>query len=128
MNVRMNRRSGKMIFFGLMAAGLLWNAPACHGAVKVFPRLITPGDTVENGRALFETDYAGEPRPSLGIFDLRGRKVREVSTMNPRAVACGWQFAWDGRDDNGDIVLPGVYVYQWAEGETVTKGAIVVAR
>lgn len=102
--------------------------PAAFGEIRVYPRLITPGSSAENNRVLFEYDYADEPRPTLKIYDIQGHKVKDVSTMNPRGIATGWQVAWDGRDDNGRMVMPGVYIYQWTEGTSVIKGAVVVAR
>ena len=72
----------------------------------------------------FDVAQPGEVR--LEIFDLRGRLVRRMvpapnapSPMvagrygRPAAAAagtCDGRFAWDGRDDAGDYVRPGVYV------------------
>ena len=89
---------------------------------------MTPGTAAENSRIFFDYDYADEPRPTLSIYDIRGRKIKDISTMDPGVIITGWRIAWDGKDDNGDTVRPGVYIYQWTEGDTVIKGAIVVAR
>lgn len=60
-------------------------------------------------------------RVSLGIFDIRGRRVRTLVEANRpsrgRAVV-----AWDGRDDVGNPVPSGVYFYRLSVGKaSVTR-------
>jgi hypothetical protein len=96
---------------------------------KVFPRLITPGSPPGNERVFFLFQEYDEPKPTLGIFDITGQKVREISTLDPHMLPSGyWQLVWDGRDDNGALVAPGVYVYQWHEAMVTISGTIIVAR
>jgi flagellar hook assembly protein FlgD len=46
---------------------------------------------------------------SVEIHDLRGRRVRRL--QENRAEATGaYQIEWDGRDQNGKLVPPGLYV------------------
>jgi hypothetical protein len=96
--------------------------------LKVYPRIITPGLTAENDRVFFDfTDY-DDPKPKLSIFDLNGRKIKDISALNPQPVITGWRLYWDGRDSGGNPVMPGVYVYQFEEGTKETTGTIVVSR
>lgn len=73
-------------------------------------------------------DVAEEGRIQLDVFDLRGRLVRRLAPAAgvPAVLApgrygrppgdapgtCDARFAWDGRDDDGAYVRPGVYLYR----------------
>jgi flagellar hook assembly protein FlgD len=46
---------------------------------------------------------------AVEIFHLDGRRVRRL-TQEGRARA--YRFAWDGRDQDGRIVVPGLYLYK----------------
>lgn len=65
------------------------------------------------------------------IYSLSGRLVRELDALddpgvleNAGALRIGWnKILWDGRDDDGDRVASGVYLYKVflrADGEAVT--------
>jgi hypothetical protein len=84
-------------------------------------------------------DIATPTRASLDIWTLRGVRVRRLlpnaslgELLAPRRYGreipgsgrgCDPDFEWDGRDDRGDLVPPGVYLMRFrAEGvETVKK-------
>ena len=52
---------------------------------------------------------AGRDRPRLAIFDLRGRRVREL--LDGRPLPAGpHTVVWDGRDDGGREVASGIYI------------------
>jgi flagellar hook assembly protein FlgD len=54
----------------------------------------------------------------IEIYDVTGRRVRTVVDQN----------VWDGRDDGGEVVESGVYVYQAEiEGQKIS-GVITVAK
>ena len=97
-------------------------------AIKVYPRLITPGVPQANENVFFDFDEYNDPKPELRVFNMAGRLVRTIQVLNPSATVSGWRQIWDGKDDSGNIVYPGVYIYQWSEGITSTTGSIVVAR
>ena len=115
------------VWLMVSAAVIYFNATA-YAVIKVYPRLITPGIAATNENTFFDFDDFSEPKPELKIFDLAGRTVRSIQVLNPMAIATGWRLVWDGKDDGGNIVFPGVYVYQWSEGKAITSGTIVVAR
>ena len=97
--------------------------------LKVYPRIITPGTPPDNERVFFDFTDFDDPKPTLSIIDLSGRKIRSVSVLNPQPLVTGyWRVYWDGTDENGNIVLPGVYIYQFEWGTKVTNGTIVVGR
>jgi hypothetical protein len=65
----------------------------------------------------------GLRNPSLQIFDANGIPV--WSSHN----GVGGQFIWNGRDDRGREVMPGVYLYSVRDqGNNVASGYVVVAR
>jgi hypothetical protein len=96
--------------------------------LKVYPRIITPGTPPENEFVFFDFTDFDDPKPKLQIIDLSGRKVRSISILNPRPIATGWRVVWDGTDEDGNLVLPGVYIYQFEAGTKITNGTIVVSR
>jgi hypothetical protein len=96
--------------------------------LKVFPKIITPGTPPSNGKVYFDFTVQNDQRPKLIIMNLVGEKIIEISTLNPQAIPSGWRLFWDGKDENGRLVMPGVYLYQWEESLKSRTGAIVVAR
>lgn len=56
------------------------------------------------------------------IFDITGKRI---GTMTQKSDS--W-FVWDGKNDDGRTVLPGLYIYQVKSGDKVCNGIIVVAR
>lgn len=47
---------------------------------------------------------------SIKIYDLNGDKIRTLRDQKDPAFF--YEIPWDGRDDSGELVLPGVYIYQ----------------
>ena len=83
------------------------------GQPVVTPATLTPnGDTVndevEFSFGLFLVTAPVEVK--VEIFDLSGEVVR---TLGPEEHAAGQvRLTWDGADDQGQLVLPGVYMYR----------------
>jgi probable HAF family extracellular repeat protein len=81
-----------------------------------------PNPVRDASRFAFELPRAGEAR--LVLHDLSGRSVRRL--------AAGWFAAgrqsipWDGRDDGGDRVAPGVYYAHLSTGEGALSRRFVV--
>lgn len=65
---------------------------------------------------------------SVEIYSLDGRRLRRLEEQG-RARA--YHFAWDGRDEDGRIVNPGLYIYEIrvaaGDGGTRQRGAVAVA-
>jgi hypothetical protein len=77
----------------------------------------------------------------LTIYDLRLRRVRSIvpgaigdgslaAGAYGRAVdvqsGCDTRLSWDGRDDNGRFVPPGVYIAEFkADGRSITTKKIL---
>jgi hypothetical protein len=80
--------------------------------VRPVERILTASRSIT-----FNTDV-GNGDFEIEFFDLRGERVRRLHNVN----------VWDGRDDNGNPVESGTYVYRFAgQGLTVT-GMVAVAR
>jgi len=97
------------------------------GGVYVEPRVFTPnGDNVNDEVVVFyDILRLLQPRPvEVSVYDLGGRRVRLIES--PGRTTGGHSATWDGRDDAGSIVPPGVYVVRVnaeadAEQATVTR-------
>ena len=101
--------------------------------LRIEPSTLTPnGDGVnDTARIRFLVAKATIPRPlEVGIFDLSGRRVRHLREDGAgRAV-----LHWDGRDEAGRLVPPGLYlcrvsvqVHAEEAGPTSAARAIAVA-
>jgi len=106
------------------------------GALSVTPNPFTPnGDGVNDEAAIefvaFKIDM--DKRIGIDVYDLLGRRHRRI--VERRANASGaHSVAWDGRDDAGRLVPPGVYlirVHVDADSKTaehtVLNGLVYVA-
>lgn len=89
----------------------LLNAPLLSG-LRVQPGVVTPnGDGINDAAQVSFTVYrlTGTVRFAVGVYDLAGRLVRDLSFE--RANASGEHgLQWDGRDDGGSVVVPGIYL------------------
>ncbi len=112
-----------------LGAGLL-------AEVSVFPNPFTPnGDGInERARFQFQVHEVTAPRPlQLSIYDLSGRRVRQLDQQLAIRGVFGEAAAdptWDGLDDGGRRVAPGLYFYRIAleadEADEETMGIISV--
>jgi len=69
---------------------------------------------------------AGAGRVTLRIYDVSGRLVREL-VDEPRE-ADRYAVSWDGRDDRGQAVASGVYLYRLTSGTFVETRKLVLIR
>ena len=104
-------RPAQTLSIGVQKAGDITDA------LTLTPNPFTPNgdginDVVQIEFSLFKI-YAARPL-SIRIFSLDGRPVRSMEEM---ALGGRQRFAWDGRDDGGDTVAPGLYICQ-IEAET----------
>jgi hypothetical protein len=58
------------------------------------------------------------------IFDSSGKRVRFFSTNDLR----GGALVWDGKNESGNLVAPGLYHYMVKDGKKTAKGKIMVER
>ena len=77
---------------------------------KVVPNPFTPnGDDVNDEVVVtFDVQRLLTPKPvQLEIFDLNGRRLRLIERQ---LSSGGYSQQWDGRDDIGQVVPPGLYL------------------
>ena len=95
-------------------------------------RVCTPNGDRVNDEVYIEytlLELAGTGAVEVGIFDLAGRRVRQLY----RGADTSGQYArrWDGRADGGSVVAPGVYLYRVQvdtdDGPTERSGLVAVA-
>lgn len=78
--------------------------------VLVDPRVITPnGDGI--GEALQVSFHVVKAlrAPTVEIYTLNGERLR---TLGGGGLGVRYTYGWDGRDESGALVLPGVYLLQ----------------
>ncbi|MBK8651385.1 MAG: gliding motility-associated C-terminal domain-containing protein [Elusimicrobia bacterium] len=112
-----NRVTARISHFSLYAL-FPFNLGVTAESVRPKERILTPnGDGVWDD-AVFDGISDADGDYTIEIFNVRGERVRRIVNMNK----------WNGRDDDGQIVENGTYVYRLTgQGMTVT-GMIAVAR
>lgn len=110
----LNAPVGGTGFYAIAAA-----APASAQSARPAEKIITPNGDGPNDKAYFTFDtILGNQK--VDIYDMTGHRVRSIS-------GTGTIF-WDGRDDSGDVVESGVYLYQYNVDGTLVSGVIAVAK
>ena len=114
------------VFFSNAAGGGILSA------MQVVPAVCTPnGDGVnEESRIVFQVlRLVQEVDFSIGIYDLAGRRVRQL--FFDALSAGAYEYTWDGRDATGELVPPGAYIARIAaeteSGEEVLARTLSVA-
>ncbi|MCK4573237.1 MAG: T9SS type A sorting domain-containing protein, partial [candidate division Zixibacteria bacterium] len=62
-------------------------------------------------------DLPQSSRVALAVFNVLGRKVKTL--INEQMPAGTHTVVWDGREDNGNPVASGVYLYRLETGSSV---------
>ena len=93
-------------------------------AVSVVPAVFTPNGDGINDEASFRFTVVkvGDDSPAeVHIYDLQGGLIRRL--VEQRALSTGsYGIAWDGRDGQGDVAPPGVYLAR-LRVDTDTEGS-----
>ncbi|KAF0127545.1 MAG: hypothetical protein FD189_19 [Elusimicrobia bacterium] len=113
-----------------LAAALLL-APALMAAVTVgssraLSRLVTPNGDSRNDTFVFQCHNPSELLVKGEIFDLKGRKVADMTLKEISLTDSYYKMEWN--PNLGMRAAGGVYIYQITVGETVIKGTVVVIR
>jgi hypothetical protein len=94
--------------------------PTPTPSLKVWPNPFTP-QLPSNNTTHFSLP-SSRSSGRLLIADLRRRQVRSISFQT------GADVQWDGRDNNGNIVSSGVYLYLLESDGAVSRGTVTVMR
>lgn len=87
------------------------NAPLV-GRIRNEQRVLTPNDDGHNDFFRISYDLLKLTRPApvfFEIFSLDGQKVRRG--FSSQDISGRYARVWDGRDDYGELVTPGIYIY-----------------
>ncbi|NKB69067.1 MAG: hypothetical protein GKR89_18520 [Candidatus Latescibacteria bacterium] len=93
--------------------------------IEVSPAFSPNGDGI-NDQALFafKVVRVGDDSPvEVSVHDLNGRRVRLIAEQRPLSTGL-YEIGWDGRDEHGNTVPPGLYFVQLSI-DTDTDGANV---
>lgn len=91
--------------------------------VRVRPNPFTPNGDMINDVVEFDFSGLNLASPTLHIFDVNGIAIY----LTERSTAK--RFTWNGRDERGNDVQPGVYLFTLRDrGANVKSGYVVVAR
>ncbi len=81
-------------------------------------KILTPAwKDGKNDKAVF--DGLNDTSTTIKIYDVTGKKVRDIEDL---------PYEWDGKDDDGDIVESGVYIYQFKVNGEIISGTIAIAK
>jgi hypothetical protein len=113
-----------------MAAVLLLapflTAAVTVGTSRALNRLVTPNRDFRNDTFVFRCYNPSELLVRGEIFDLKGRKVADMTLKDISLTDSYYSMEWD--PNGGMRAAGGVYIYQVTVGENVLKGTIVVIR
>lgn len=92
-------------------------------SIIVRPNPFTPNSDSKNDYVNFIIPDRIAQNPEIFIFSSAGKKLRTISAKN------GSAFQWDGRDESGKEMQPGVYIYLIQEsGKSVKDGTVTLIR
>lgn len=86
---------------------------------------VTPNPSTDNARIAF-TVPDNVRTATVALFDITGRKVR--SLLDGDVTAGPHALTWDGRDDDGRRVAPGIYFVRYGAGRAALSRKIIMAR
>jgi len=113
--------------------------------VKAVPKVLTPNNDNKNDFTVFEFTLAKvQTNVIIKVFNTDGSLATVVcdefftagqysaaKTLAGRDEAKGLLNSWDGKDEDGELVPPGIYIYQVIadtdEGDVIKGGTVVVA-
>jgi hypothetical protein len=65
---------------------------------------------------------------SLSIYDAAGRQVKSLVEAVQDPKSGGYSVSWDGKNDRGEAVASGVYVYRLKAGSAVVSKKMMILR
>jgi len=97
-------------------------SPRAHLLEQNYPNPFNPSTTI----AFFLPGNEEPVRATLEIFSIRGMKVRRL--VDGYRTSGSNQIHWDGKDDRGEPVGSGVYLYRLKVEDRIESRKMVIAR
>lgn len=129
MKITRNSRSvlvGALVASALLSIGSFARASASLGSVTITDvkcRIFTPNGDGYNDKARFELENPEQLPVGGAIFDVTGARVASIQQGSTPDV-----LLWDGKDEDGQIVAGGIYIYQVEFQGKHATGTLTVAR
>ena len=95
------------------------NKPAATVSLDCYPNPFNPQTTI--GYTLPNADFT-----KLVIYNMAGQKIRTL--ISEQKSAGSHSILWDGRDDNGNQVSSGIYIYHLKSGEFVKSNKMMLMK
>jgi outer membrane protein assembly factor BamB len=93
--------------------------------VTVSPNPFTPNGDGINEQTIFDFSTYDINHPTLKVFNLSGRLIRNLEFRGGSRR----EFVWDGLDDDGQLIPPGLFIYIIEEdGHKIESGHVVMVR
>ena len=83
-------------------------------------------DKIRINLGMYDVGYRVEDM-SLQIYDISGRLVKVLSLLTAYSLL-PTELTWDGRDDKGSNVLPGVYFMRLSSGDFTSIKKVILVR
>ena len=101
-----------------------WSAGVLDGfnrSLNLVPAIAVTCNPFRSNTEIIVTNTAGIPYPVISVYALDGRIVRSLGPVSNRTF-------WDGRDDAGRRLTPGVYFCRLAFGSSVASRSVLLLR
>jgi len=104
--------------------------PHAYALEQNYPNPFNPSTTIafeisDNAGTSLQATAAAKQHVNLTVFDVRGRSIRTL--INSDIEPGSHKIHWDGRNDRGELVSSGIYLYTLKCGErTFTKKMVAL--
>jgi len=96
--------------------------PKTFSVSQNYPNPFNPSTTIQ-----YDIPQGESPTPvDINIYDLRGRLVRKL--VDEDKTPGRYQVHWDGRNDRGQKVSSGVYLYRIEAGDFISTRKMIMVR
>ena len=96
-------------------------------ATDIVPRIFSPNGDGINDVVYFKVDNPNLSRVSGAVFDMSGAQVASLAPVTDN-IPTPDSLVWNGKDQNGNSVPSGPYVFRIDGEGSVLSGVVVVAR
>ena len=121
--------SGNGVFRAQLATGVKETAsaiPAAFMLAQNHPNPFSANGTFGNPSTVIKYELPQAVEVQLAIFDLTGRRVRTLVQQQQQAGQ--YEVIWDGRNEQGEAIASGLYIYQIRAAPSTSSGFVQARR